>query len=347
MTESRKKLIHIESTPYYHIQNHCVRGTYLVTNKDSQKQSSELDLHRAQWFVDRLIQLSGLFCIDICAYAVLNHHYHLVLKVNIDTANHLTTNQLIQRWKQLFKLPPLAIKYTEKTLFTEPEKLKLDELVCKWRERLTDVSWFMRCLNETVSRQVNKEENCRGAFWQGRFKSQALLDEPALLACIMYVDLAPIREQLSQSLENDYLTSISLRMSAVKHAQKDAHLYDFDSEYLAIAQQPATLLPFDHMTRAGKKVHIPFHLPDYIALIKWTHQEMIHNKLPTNTQKTPKLLTQLAIKKKDWIDACRHFSHHYSHVAGSWSRMCEFSHQFNGKWCKGKQSSKQLHPTSP
>ncbi|WP_299011453.1 transposase [uncultured Shewanella sp.] len=347
MTESRKKLIHIDSTPYYHIQNHCVRGTYLVTEIDSHLQPSKLDLHRAQWFVDKLVQLSTIFCIDICAYAILNHHYHLVLKVDTDTANRLTINPLIQRWKLLFKLPPLAIKYSEQGSLTETEQKKMNELASLWRKRLTDISWFMRCLNETVSRKINKEENAKGAFWQGRFKSQALLDEPTLLACLMYVDLAPIREQLVQSLENDYLTSIKLRMSAMTQAQEEAQTYDINGDYLAIAQQPSTLLPFDHMTRAGKKVHIPFHLPDYIALIKWTHQGMIQNKIPTAPHSTPKLLIQLSIKKKDWINTCRLFSHHYSHVAGSWSKMCEFSHQFNGKWCKGKKNSLQLHPPSP
>jgi hypothetical protein len=46
---------------------------------------------------------------------------------------------------------------------------------------LQDVSWFMKCLNEPIAREANKEDNCTGHFWESRFKSQALRSEESLL----------------------------------------------------------------------------------------------------------------------------------------------------------------------
>ncbi|GLQ73449.1 hypothetical protein GCM10007932_28090 [Vibrio penaeicida] len=50
----------------------------------------------------------------------------------------------------------------------------------------------MRMLNQDIVTQANKEDGCTRHFWEGRFKSQALLDEPAPAAAMAYVDLNPI-----------------------------------------------------------------------------------------------------------------------------------------------------------
>ncbi len=73
----------------------------------------------------------------------------------------------------------------------EASLLRVVEDTETYRQRLCDLSWFMRVLNETIARKAkaNAEDGVRGRFWEGRFKSQVLLDEQAVLRAMAYVDL--------------------------------------------------------------------------------------------------------------------------------------------------------------
>ncbi len=124
--------------------------------------------------------------------------------------------EVVGRWKQLFAGVVLVDRYMSGQCETEVEKDKAREIIGQWRERLSDISWYMRCLNEHIVRQANKEDGCKGRFWEGRFKSQALLEERVLLACMAYVDLNPIRAGLCETLEDSEHTSIGSQLATDK-----------------------------------------------------------------------------------------------------------------------------------
>ena len=84
------------------------------------------------------------------------------------------------------------------------------------RARLSNPSWFMRALSEPIARLANRQDECTGRFWEGRFKAQAIRDEAGLLACSMYVDLNPIRAAMATKPEEARHTSAYDRIEGMQ-----------------------------------------------------------------------------------------------------------------------------------
>ena len=150
----------------------------------------------------------SVFGIEICAYAVMSNHLHLVLCVNQNYVETLTDLEIREQVTRIFS------KVFRN--FENWDEKRKSAVMKEWRKRLSDLSWFMRCLDEHIARRANLEDNCTGHFWEGRFKSQALLDEGALLTCMAYVDLNPIRAGINDGLEDSDWTSIKQRLLAMQ-----------------------------------------------------------------------------------------------------------------------------------
>ena len=212
MTRARYTQVSLDSTSYYHCICRCVRRAFLCGKDHYSGQEYE---HRRQWVVDRLAVLAEVFAIDLCAYAVMSNHYHLVVRINQQQALGWSDREVAERWMQLFS-GPLIVKRWLKGETKDAEDLKAQEIVDTWRERLHDLGWFMKCLNEHLARKANEEDCCKGRFWGSRYKCQALLDEKAVLQCMAYVDLNPVRAGMADTPENADYTSIKQRSEKIQ-----------------------------------------------------------------------------------------------------------------------------------
>lgn len=247
MPKPRKALVSLEATPYYHCVSRCVRRAFLCGEDSLTGQSFE---HRRQWIQERMLSLSKVFALDVCAYAVMSNHYHVVLHVDREAAKAWSEQEVIERWHQLFTGHPHTHRFLAGEVLLKVEQKLVAELAALWRDRLMDISWYMRCLNESIARQANEEDNCSGRFWEGRFKSQALLDEKALAACMAYVDLNPVRAGMAETPEESDYTSIQQRVTTAVSTNEGL--------------QPTTLMPSPAIPERTCQRGSPF-----VLLITW------------------------------------------------------------------------------
>lgn len=313
MTIPRKQQIDLSVTPYYHCVNRCVRRAFLC-GKD--KHSGKNYEHRRAWIADKIKDLAEVFAIDVAAYSVMSNHYHIVLRVDQEMAESWNSLEIIEQWNALFNLPVIISRFLKGECTTAAELKVVDEITQKWRLRLMDISWFMRILNEFVARESNREDNVTGRFWEGRFKSQALLDEQAIIACMAYVDLNPIRAELAKTPEQSDYTSIQERIQ------------------LAMKKKKCSLLAFNDTSNQKDKA-IPFEQNDYFALVDWSGRAILDNKRGSIPVDTPAILTRLGIDEKDWLNHIRYFERQFPTVAGNIDKLRELAEQTSRQWIKG------------
>ena len=297
MTRPRKVLISLADTPYYHITSRCVRRAYLCGVDHYSGQNYE---HRRQWVVDRIRLLSSLFAIDVCAYAVLSNHYHLVLKLCPEQLEGLSDDEIMDRWCALFKGPLLIQRYRDGEDLKPFERATVSDIVNVWRSKLASISWFMRCLNQPIARQANLEDKCTGKFWESRFTSQALKSEEALLSCMTYVDLNPVRAGIADRPETSSHTSIRERLESEFDLQQAIDDQTECGDLLDFKTPLKPLLPFENRVVNEPQTGILFNFEEYLTLVDWTGRIIRSDKRGHIDYALPPILARLQITPEQW-----------------------------------------------
>lgn len=326
MTYARKTLVSLTDTPYYHVVARCVRRAWLWGVDEYAGRDYS---HRKAWVIERLAQLTSVFTIEICAYAIMSNHYHLVVYIDQRRVKVLSKEEVIERWTQLFNAPPIVERWRNGTA-VDAERQRAELIIESWRARLSDLSWFMKCLNEHLARRANIEDNCDGRFWQGRFRSQALLDEAGLLTAMAYVDLNPVRAGIASTPENSEFTSIYERILKLKTSRP--------------AKEGITEVPLQSFqSQDAKGPTIPYRLDDYLALVDWTGRAIRDDKRGYIDDRLPTIIHRLNIDADAWQLAMKPRGSVFGRAMGRLNHLRLHANTLGQSWVKGLRRAERLY----
>ncbi|SFN67103.1 transposase [Dokdonella immobilis] len=321
MTSARSLLVDSETPGFYHCISRCVRRAWLCGIDPYSGRSYE---HRREWVEQRLLELAEIFAVGIQAYAVMSNHVHVVLRIDPPTAAAWRPEEVASRWIRLFpamrdsEVDEAACRQKEETLLSNADRLA----VC--RQRLGSLAWFMRSLNEPIARRANREDACTGRFWEGRYKCQALLDDAAVLTCMSYVDLNPIRAGIAENLESSTHTSANHRIAGLR-------------EHPERAQQP--LASIKTALASGLASIIT---EDYLDLIDWTARLTRGDKRGRIESREPPILRKLGLSERQWHQQMLGTETNYWRAIGSAQALIEKAVAMGQGWLKGIGSAQRL-----
>ena len=334
--QARKVSMDPGKVQVFHIIKRCVRRAFLC---GTDVVSGKCYDHRKQWLREQMELLSSIFAVDCLTYTVLSNHCHLVLRSRPDLVASWTDHQVATRWWRLCpqrkdNSNAAAEPTSEELNMITSDARRMKEL----RSRLSDISWWVKMLSQTIAQRANQEDSCSGHFWEGRFKSQALLDQAAILACAAYVDLNPIRAALAQSPETSEFTGVKDRIDdtlAIKQANKSPkELHQFErteqgrrSGWMSPLQIDELLDPIgpdaSDRRRASKKGFLSVSLYDYFELLDWTGRQLVAGKSGVIPDSLGPILQRLGIVKRTWCDLVKDFGKLFRRAVGSPSALAD------------------------
>ena len=338
-----------------HVVQRCVRRAYLsgfdeVTGKDFS--------YRKEWIRQRIEKLASVFGVDVLSYAIMSNHLHVVLRNRPDVVETWSDRQVALRWLQIFPGKRIDEQLGDPTT-SDVDRLVNDGLrMVTIRQRLSDISWFMKALSEPIARMANGQDQCTGAFWQGRFRAQRIIDEAGLLACCMYVDLNPIRAAMAESLDRSQYTSAYDRIESLQGKEIEssaAAMQTINKEEAATILKtstpeqlkqrrkaaakrkgpkiprdgwlaPLTLNPRSHGPvahkqglRASDKGFLSISLEDYLKLLDWTGRQGRPDKRGKIPAEQLAILERLGIEGGMWCDLVWSFKKYFGRSRGAGS----------------------------
>ena len=269
--QARGEYLNPDEVQVIHAVQRCVRRAFLC---------GEGYEHRKGWIEDRLELLAGSFAVSVCGFSVMDNHLHVLVRLDPDVAQGWSDEDVVRRWIAVYPPRTLDLDDPKIVQMWVDHQLQDQVQVAKYRQRLTELGWFMKALKEPLARLANKEDDCKGTFWESRYKSIAILDEEALLATCAYIDLNPVAAGIAAVPETSKHTSVRQRVAHVRAKGKLAELKEARqgtaaaSRAMAAVEEDHWLVPLNDRRRriasAREGMLEDFSLGSYLLLVDYT-----------------------------------------------------------------------------
>jgi REP element-mobilizing transposase RayT len=338
MTVARSTLIDAQQPGTYHCISRCVRRAFLCGDRWE---------HRKSWIEQRIAFLGQRFAMDVMAYAVMSNHLHIVVRTRPDVVRGWGPDEVARRWADCYPRRNAngdAIDHDDNTLAAWADNPLWVE---QHRERLGSLSWFMKLIKEPLARLANHEDGCTGAFWEGRFKSVALLDQAAVIACMAYADLNPIRATLASTPEDSLHTGVYQRIQARQSFRKREGLCAARAPVpaeLTLATSPEArcwLTPLSDCSPRPVRPGNPWvlntlSLDEYLELVDATGRCLANGKSGSIPDHLKPILERLDISVERWLISVCGIGHFLGTAIGSAAARAAEAIRRGGRWIVDK-----------
>lgn len=331
-TGPRSEVFDPENVGVYHCTNRCVRQGYLCGFDTSTGINYE---HRRDWLRGRIEALASIFAIEVGSFAILENHFHVLVRNRPDIAKSWSDEEVVRRYLRLSaKSLMLREEPSERQVHAV---LQQPERVAELRQRLSHISVFMAMLDESVSRSANAEDECSGHFWQDRFGCQALTSEAAILACAVYIDLNLIRAMIAETPETSRYTSVHERIhdrldelaAADAEGKLDSRGASDASDVPSARghRRSGWLVPISieegdgydgagEGRRASNRGLLSLPLEKYLELVDWSGRQLRHDKRGVIPGHLKPLLERLGLVPREWLKCLSKFRTRFGPIVG-------------------------------
>ena len=336
-TCSRGEIVRLGEVALYHCWSRCVRQAFLCGQDSVTGKNYE---YRRAWIRDLEETLAGLFGIEIGFHGELSNHLHLVLRTRPDVVDNWSDHEVVERWLKISHLtksrdgvakPANPLRITM--------ELAVPGRVQVLRRRLSDPSFLMAALCEHVARRSNREDECKGCFWEDRFKCRELLDERSLLVCGIYVDLNQIRAGEAATPEESTHTSAYDRIEDLQRGEPASHSSAGWMCELTIDERAApnceAHIRSSTSRRASDKGLLPISISDYLCLLDATGRTPRKGKAAIPSRIAP-ILERLGLQSDSWVELVDNYHTWFGHFVGSSRAVADRAQQSARKWYRGK-----------